>query len=106
MIRSNTAIKVTYAICFVLVLIGAINWLVWGSYRLHHRKDFNREPIEDLFSWIEYLFPDEVSRPVTFYTQNVLYIVVGVAAVLLLVAHLTVVKEIARQRDTRQAYVR
>ena len=104
MIRSNAPINVVYAICFVVVLIGAINWLIYGAYRLHHRRNSTLalEPIEDLFAWVQHLIGPES----TFYFQNSIYILVGIAAILLLVARFTVVVETKLHGvETRQAYV-
>jgi uncharacterized membrane protein YuzA (DUF378 family) len=91
--------------CFVLVLIGAINWLVCGAYRIYHRRNSTLalEPIEDLFAWVQHLIGQES----TFYFQNGVYILVGIAAIFLLLARFTVIVEtkIDQVRETRQAYV-
>ena len=92
--------EVVYAVCFVLVLIGALNWLAYACWRFAYRDE--PRPIEDLFAWTEQI----TGSSVAFYIQNVVYLLVGAAAIILLILHLTVVRRRERfVRDTRQDYV-
>ena len=96
----NGRYEIVYAVCFVLVLVGALNWLAYGCWRFTQHDEMR--PIEDLFAWTEQV----VGSRAAFYIQNVVYVLVGLAAVVLLILHLTVIRR--RERflvDTRQAYV-
>jgi len=107
MIESNATIRVFYSISFVFVVIGAINWLVFASYRIHHRSTHTLEPIEDLFTWLQHIVPGAYGQEITFWIQNVVYILVGIAGLLVFLARLLTlvnVKE-ARVGDARRAYV-
>ena len=96
----NARYEIVYAVCFVLVLVGALNWLAYACWRLTQNNE--RTPIEDLFAWTEQI----LGSLAAFYIQNVVYLLVGAAAIVLLVLHLTVIRRRERFiQETRQDYV-
>ena len=95
-------LQIAFTVLLVLVLIGGFNWLLFGLFRCISYDQIRETPIEDGFAWLE----DLAGKKAAFWTQNSLYIAVGVASLLAFGISLTGVETRSVYRtDMRVSYV-
>lgn len=67
--------RVLLAVCVAFTLLGAVNWLAVGTYRMAASAHLPQQPVEDLFAFLAQI----VGNGGAFWLQNLVYVAVGLA---------------------------